>query len=135
MSNPHEVLERLFGAQGEQSDPGEKSTPMARANAEGQARRLRNKMFDSHLNNFSFKPRDLITWKEGHRYSRFPLLGQPAVVLEVLDPPIPDPTEDAGNPRFMQRLDLKIGIIDPRDEDYLILYVDSRYFQPFAMED
>ncbi|MFP4280762.1 MAG: hypothetical protein ACLFQI_12290 [Halochromatium sp.] len=62
-----------------------------------------------------FKPGDLVCWKPGLKNRRVPAYGTPAVVLEVLDPPIPDSERESGSAYFREPLSLVLGLFWDQD--------------------
>lgn len=79
----------------------------------------------------TFKPGDLIQWKPGLKHEKFPLENTPAIVLEVLETPIINPTENACSPYFRQPLDLLFGTIAP-DGTFLTFYGESRRYEHYV---
>lgn len=84
----------------------------------------------------SFAVGDLIKWKEGLRNKGIPKSEEPAVVVEVLDRINAhfDEGKDSGTPYFKEKLDLRIGVIDP-DDDFVTFWVDSERFEPLVSEE
>ncbi len=78
-----------------------------------------------------FKPGDLVSWKPHLRNKRMPESDKPAIVVEKLSNPIYSAKEDSGSAYFREPLDLVIGVIDD-DGDFIVLYNDSRRFQPYS---
>lgn len=72
----------------------------------------------------------LAMWKPGLKNRRFPLYGQPAIVVEKLDPPILDHEAEAGTTYYREPLDMLLGILH-KDGDFLVYHFDSRRFQPY----
>ncbi len=72
-----------------------------------------------------FKVGDVVTWKEGLRNKR---LDGDLVVTEVLETPLLDPVEQAGNPYFREPLSIKVAYLDG-DGDLIEAHVDSRRFR------
>lgn len=73
----------------------------------------------------TFKPGDIVTWKPELRNKQRPDYGEPAIVLEVLDKPIFDRTDDSGSPYFREPLDICLGIL-MEDGDFVSFMFDSR---------
>lgn len=83
----------------------------------------------------AFKPGDLVTWKPGLRNRRYPYLGKPAVVLEVLATPILDSDTETGSTYYHEPLDLVLGLFLDEGEhrgDFLGWHFDGRRFQPWT---
>lgn len=84
-----------------------------------------------------FQPGELVCWKSGLKNRRLPAYGTPAVVLEVLDPPIPDSETESGSTYFREPLSLVIGLFwdrDPGRGDFVAFHVDGRRFEPWNPE-
>lgn len=82
-----------------------------------------------------FQPGDLVRWKPGLANRRFPRYGSPAVVVEVLDPPIIDGDDESGSPYFREPLSLVIGLIwTPKGgrDGFVTFHVDARRFEPWS---
>ena len=90
---------------------------------------LQNK-YNALLTRSSFKERDIVVWKNGLRNKQLPNEGQPAIVLEVLDEPIIDNSQDtAASPYFREPLDVLVMLDD--DGDLVSFYYDSRRFEQY----
>ncbi|MDG4553369.1 MAG: hypothetical protein P9E24_03835 [Candidatus Competibacter sp.] len=72
----------------------------------------------------------LAMWKPGLKNRRFPAYGQPAVVVDLLDPPRVDHEDEAGSPYYREPLDVLLGILR-KDGDFLVYHFDRRRFQPY----
>jgi len=84
-----------------------------------------------------FAPGDLVTWKPGMKNHRLPRYGCPAVVLELLEPPVFDAERDAGSTYFREPRDLVLGLIwetGPARGDLVSFHFDRRRFQPWTQE-
>ena len=75
----------------------------------------------------TFKPGDIVTWKEGLRNKKHPIPGTAAIVVKVLDEPVYDLQAGSGSPYYREPLNIVIGIIDD-DGDLLCFYNDGRRF-------
>ena len=79
-----------------------------------------------------FKPGELVCWKPGLKNRRLPAYGTPAVVLEVIDPPIPDTEQESGSTYFREPLSLVLGLFwdrEPGRGDFVAFHVDGRRFE------
>lgn len=81
----------------------------------------------------ALRPGMMAMWKPGMKNRRFPHYGDPAIVVEVLDPPILDHEDEAGSTYYRESLDLLLGILH-KDGDFLVYHFDSRRFQPYEDE-
>lgn len=100
----------------------------------GAALRDRFLLFDR---TYRFNRGDLVTWKPGLKNRCAPRYGQPAVVLDRLDPPVFDSEKDSGSTYFREPLDLVLGILwdrDPGRGELVTFHFDSRRFQPWQEE-
>jgi len=85
----------------------------------------------------AFKPGDLVRWKPGLMNRRCPRYGTPAVVMEVLDPPILDKDPESGSTYYREPLSLVIGLIwerNPGRGDFVIFHVDGHRFEPWTQD-
>lgn len=77
-----------------------------------------------------FKPGQIVQWKPGMRNRRLPKYGEPAIVMEVLNPAVFDNDVNShGSNLYHEPLTLVLGIIDPDDGEYLCLHYDGRRFE------
>lgn len=89
---------------------------------------------EAHL----FKAGDVVVWKPGLRNRRWPSYGKPAIVVEVLDPPVFDAEKDSGNPYFREPLDIALGVFiedGPHRGDFMVWHVDGRRLQTWTSEE
>jgi hypothetical protein len=85
-----------------------------------------------------FNAGDVVTWKPGLRNRRWPSYGKPAIVVEVLDPPVFDAEKDSGNPYFREPLDIALGVFiedGPHRGDFMVWHVDARRLQTWTSEE
>lgn len=77
-----------------------------------------------------FKIGDLVQWKQGLKNRRFPAFGEPAVITQVLDKPIYDPSEaDACSPFFREPLTIVIAVL--HDGNLREHHADGRRYELF----
>jgi len=72
---------------------------------------------------------DIVQWKTELRNKSRPAYGQPAIILEVKDPPEANLEDDSGSPYFREPLDIVIGFLDAAigETDQMLAYhVDGR---------
>jgi len=79
---------------------------------------------------YDFKSGDLVVWKKGLKNRARPALGEPAIVVQVLETPLRDQAKESGTPYFNEPLDLVLGLLD-EDEDFMIYHYDHRRFEPY----
>jgi len=92
------------------------------------------KRYQLFLQKHSFEAGQLVTWKEGLRNRKVPLDGEPAIVVEVLKKPVPQPKETSpASSYFREPLDIVLGMLD-EDGDLVVFHFDSRRLKPFDGE-
>ena len=86
--------------------------------------------FESMLKKNSFKPNQLVRWKEGLKNKALPEYNQPAIVWENLPKPLFDNPRAhvAESPYFHEPLDIVLGVMD--EHEFVLLHYDSRRFEP-----
>lgn len=77
----------------------------------------------------ALRPGMMAVWKPGLKNRRFPRYGEPAVVVEMLDPPILNHEDESGSTYYREPLNILLGILH-RDGDFLVYHFDRRRFQP-----
>ncbi|MGX7002512.1 hypothetical protein [Caballeronia sp. KNU42] len=78
-----------------------------------------------------FEPGQIVKWKDGLQSRTLPAIGEPAIVIEVLENPVFDSTSDAGNPAFREALDIRVGCLGTQGQ-ILIFHFSSFRFEPFS---
>ncbi|MGQ7939163.1 hypothetical protein [Paraburkholderia sp. D1E] len=91
---------------------------------------LLKQMFQSMQEPNKFEAGQLIKWKPGMQVRPYPLGGDPAIIVRVLDHPVYDGTADAGSPSFKEALDLQVGCLGPQGQ-FFIFHLPSFRFEPF----
>lgn len=84
------------------------------------------------------RPGDTVVWKEGLRNRLWPSYGKPAIVIEVLDPPVFDAEKNSGSPYFREPLSITLGTFieeGPHRGDFMVWHVDGRRFQHWHKEE
>ena len=86
--------------------------------------------FESMLTKHSFKPNQLVRWKEGLKNKAVPEYNEPAIVWEILPKPICDHAKGpgAGSRYLNEPLDMVLGVMD--EGEFVLLHYDSRRFEP-----
>ena len=86
--------------------------------------------FESMLKKNSFKPNQLVRWKEGLKNRNLPEYNEPAIVWEILPNPIFDNTKTvvAGSRYFREPLDIVLGVMD--ENGFVLYHYDSRRLEP-----
>lgn len=79
-----------------------------------------------------FRPGQIVQWKPGMKNRLIPVYGEPAIVMEVLNPPVFDPNKDLdGTSLYREPLNLVLGIQEA-DGDFLTFHYDARRFEVTA---
>jgi len=105
--------------------------PAAEVSASVQTTRdLLTAVFQRFQTNEAFQLGQHVKWKAGLRNRLLPDDGDPAIVVEILDPPIVDPIQDSGSPYFQENLDVRLGILDEEGQ-FQVYFYDSRRFEAF----
>jgi len=84
--------------------------------------------FSLLITSHTFKPGDIVEWKNGLKNKR---ANGPFIVTEVLTSPVLSKPDDSGSCYYREPLDVKLAIIDD-DDDFVEHHYDSRRFQPVA---
>lgn len=117
--DPMEIIRTLTG-EGQEDQPSSPSDPATLVRLQKSLTEVKH----------TFKVGDLVTWKPGLRIHKFPGVGQPAVITEVLSEPFLRPIDhESGSAYWREPYDVKIGVIVTGD---LVEYhTDSRRLQPY----
>jgi hypothetical protein len=78
----------------------------------------------------TFKPGQLIKWKVGMQVRPYPLINDPAIIVDVLNEPIFDGTMDASFASFREPLDLVVGCLGSQAQ-FVIFHFSSFRFEPY----
>ena len=86
--------------------------------------------FESMLIKYSFKPNQLVRWKQGLKNKDLPEYNQPAIVWEILPKARFDNAKahGAASPYFNEPLDIVLGVMD--ENAFILLHYDSRRLEP-----
>lgn len=77
----------------------------------------------------NFKKGQLVRWKAGLQNRNYPGTTDLAIVRQVLETPVFDPSENtAGSPYFLETLTLVIGVFT--EDSFAEYWVDGRRFEP-----
>lgn len=90
---------------------------------------LLRQLFDSYCTPQEFAVGDLVVWKDGLKNRRMPEYSVPGVVAEVLDTPVLDEHKEAGSAYYREPLTIKVGILDPTDDELLFWHFDGARFR------
>lgn len=88
------------------------------------------KSYEAYISNESLSAGDVVSWKAGMRNRTLPNYRQPAIVIEKLQYPIFDESQNAGSQYFHEPLDLRVGFLDDNNQ-FVIYFYDSRRFEKY----
>lgn len=88
------------------------------------------KSYEAYISNESLSTGDVVSWKPGMRNRTLPNYRQPAIVIEKLQYPIFDESQNAGSQYFHEPLDLRVGFLDDNNQ-FVIYFYDSRRFEKY----
>jgi hypothetical protein len=94
---------------------------------EEQINDLKNRK-DSLSSKIDFTVGDIVVWKDKLKNKNFPLHGQPAIVIQILDSPLYDNTAQIGSHIYREPHDLILGVIMDNG-DFLTFHFDKRRFK------
>lgn len=83
--------------------------------------------YETYISNESLSTGDVVSWKPGMRNRTLPNYRQPAIVIEKLQYPIFDESQNAGSQYFHEPLDLRVGFLDDNNQ-FVTYFYDSRRF-------
>lgn len=88
------------------------------------------KSYEAYISNESISTGDIVSWKTGMRNRTLPNYRQPAIVIERLQYPIFDESQNAGSQYFHEPLDLRVGFLDDNNQ-FVTYFYDSRRFEKY----
>ncbi len=77
----------------------------------------------------TFKPGDLIAFKDGMANKTRPGKGEPVIVYQMIEP-VKDPEASRSTAASAEVLDVQAGYVDD-DGDFLVYHYDSRRFEHY----
>ena len=86
------------------------------------------------LKKHDFKKGEIVKWKKHLKNRRLPTENQPAIVVDILYPPLLSNEEETGNTYFREPLDIILGFINESDGAFIVFHYDSRRFEPYNPE-
>lgn len=90
------------------------------------------KIFEVLQKKNSFRPGDIVKWKPRLRNRVYPDIDQPAIVIEMLEPPIRDLARgESGSLYFQELLDIRVGVILPGTGDLAEYLLPSKRLEPY----
>ena len=124
MIDPEDLMEMIGG-----SKRGRERNYCDPENAAKQASKL-PRLYRELFAEEDFQLGDLVEWKPGMASHKIPHYGQPCVVVE-LKPGQMNPDGSSGSPYFGSRADIRLGIIDPNDGEFIMWWFDKRHFRHY----
>lgn len=91
---------------------------------------LLKQRYEEIRNPHKFEAGQLVKWKVGMQTRPFPAMGDPAIVIEILDPPVFDGTSDASFAAFREPLNLVVGCLGPQGQ-LLVFHLPGFRLEPF----
>lgn len=88
------------------------------------------KSYEAYISNESLSTGDIVSWKTGMRNRTLPNYKQPTIVIERLQYPIFDESQNAGSQYFHEPLDLRVGFLDDNNQ-FVTYFYDSRRFEKY----
>lgn len=79
--------------------------------------------------NRDYQEGDLVCWKTGLKNRRRPEYREPVIVLEILEKPKYDNSDDAGSPYYMEPLNVRLGLLNQDGDELLTYLFDGRRFR------
>ena len=70
----------------------------------------------------TFRPGDIVTWKNGMANK---MIDGPFIVIDVLDKPVIDDTEEPDSGYFREPLDVIVGFLNDK-KFFILVHLDSR---------
>lgn len=73
---------------------------------------------------------DIVYWKENLKNRRFPEYNDPSIILDVLEKPIFDSSNDSGDSGFKEPLTIKLGTLirENNESRFVVFYYDGNRF-------
>lgn len=85
--------------------------------------------YDKFQKGYEFNPGMLLKWKNGLKNREYPKYNEPAIIMEVLAPPIQNQEEESGSAYFREPMDLIMGV--KIGDKFLTFHYDGRRFEPY----
>lgn len=128
MNDLNAILQAMNGGSEEQA-----KKPVTQLQAQTMALSLQDALADYNTKH-DFKPGDLVEFKPSMGIFNKPALGEPAIIVKVLDPPI-TAGEETGSPHEAEPRDVIFGVFAGRDRDFVLYYGIAARFQPFVQRE
>lgn len=129
MSKSNELQQLLSLALQQQIEKSNNAKNTKKAYSEADIELL-TRSFNTFSEKHNFEKFQIVKWKTGLKNRKLPFENQPAIVVDILNPPLIH-KEEAGSPYFREPLDILLGFIDEIDDDFVVFHFDSRRFEPY----
>jgi hypothetical protein len=80
---------------------------------------------------YTFQKNGIVKWKKGLKNRRLPMENQPAIVIDILNPPLLSTEEESGSTYFREPLDILLGFINEKDGEFIVFHYDSKRFEHY----
>jgi len=85
--------------------------------------------YESLNKKHTFVPGQIVRWKPGLKNRRFPAYDEVVIIIEVLETPIIDKSDEVGSQYFHEPNDIVIGTFI-KENEFFCFHCDSRRFEP-----
>jgi Uma2 family endonuclease len=82
---------------------------------------------EKYNQDYNFNIGDILQWKDGLKNKKRPQYGEPCVVVEILDNPISDNEAPIASPYYLEKLDIKLGLLADNGEFFTFHYDKNRF--------
>jgi len=86
---------------------------------------------ESFLEKYNFEKKQILKWKKGLKNRTLPMENQPVIVVDILNPPLLSTEKESGSTYFHEPLDIILGFIDEKHDDFIVFHYDSQRFEPY----
>ena len=86
---------------------------------------------ESFLKKHIFEKKQILKWKKGLKNRTLPMENQPVIVVDILNPPLLSTEDESGSTYFHEPLDIILGFIDEKHDDFIVFHYDSHRFEPY----
>lgn len=87
---------------------------------------LLKKSFEIYSQDSNFNIGDIVKWKTQMKNRKVPDYDEPVIIIEKLEAPIINLTDEIGSAYYNEKYDIKIGIM--RDNTFLTYHFESKRF-------
>jgi len=91
------------------------------------------KAYSRITDKLKFEPGEFVTWKQCLQNKNKPTTNHPAIVVQMLEQPLYDSSDDSASPYYREPLDMIVGVLSG-DNNLMLFHVDSRRFRKYTKE-